>query len=275
MSGQRRQTFAEGAVADLVVVLQEVDEDGGRQAGTRLAAQLAAPIGRGLSLIDEARCQGFGKTLNRLVTKISIVAAGLAGEDVMGDVVPVIVPLSTVERWLALAIARQQAGEVGIVFQDQMDVAPVFICRADRLGDLDQEMTLTVVADLIEQYAERSTGTATSPTIEDISTSTGRRHSAAPPSWKPCSSARHVDRPTSRQLHHSMVSRQRLGMPGRQAGRPPSAGPPPASRPAGPLSSSRTISSKCLPGSACRMLQDVARQGCEESTTYRDDQNEE
>ena len=44
------QAFAEGAIADLVVGLQEVDEGGGRQVAARLAAQLAVAERRGFAL---------------------------------------------------------------------------------------------------------------------------------------------------------------------------------------------------------------------------------
>ena len=48
------QPVAERAVADLVVVLQEIDEGRGRQLAARLAARLVAPERRGFALIDEA-----------------------------------------------------------------------------------------------------------------------------------------------------------------------------------------------------------------------------
>ena len=47
------EPVAQRAIADLVVVLQEVDEGGGRQMAARLAA-LAAAKRRRLALIDEA-----------------------------------------------------------------------------------------------------------------------------------------------------------------------------------------------------------------------------
>ena len=51
---QRRQPFAEGAVADLVVVLQESNKGGGRQVRARLAARLAAAMAEGSPWIDES-----------------------------------------------------------------------------------------------------------------------------------------------------------------------------------------------------------------------------
>jgi hypothetical protein len=59
---QRRQPFAEGAVADLVVVLQEQHEGGGRQVGGRLAARRAEVL-RDLALEQEALRQDPGQLL--------------------------------------------------------------------------------------------------------------------------------------------------------------------------------------------------------------------
>ena len=53
--GDAFEPVAERAVADLVVVLQEVDEGGGRELAARLAAQLAVAMRGGLALIDKAR----------------------------------------------------------------------------------------------------------------------------------------------------------------------------------------------------------------------------
>src|SRR5690606_21578207 len=58
---QHVDPFAEGAVADLIVILDEADEGGRRQLSARLAAMLAATIGRGLALIDEAGGQGLAE----------------------------------------------------------------------------------------------------------------------------------------------------------------------------------------------------------------------
>src|SRR5690606_19755722 len=51
---EHRQPLAEGPVADLVVVLQKVDERIGRQVRRRLAARLAVSMTRRLALIREA-----------------------------------------------------------------------------------------------------------------------------------------------------------------------------------------------------------------------------
>src|SRR5690242_6695330 len=52
--GERRQAVAERAIADLIVVLQEKNEGGRRQVGTRRSARLSLAIGRSLALVGEA-----------------------------------------------------------------------------------------------------------------------------------------------------------------------------------------------------------------------------
>ena len=61
--GDALEPVAERAVADLVVVLQEIDEGGRRKAAARLAAQLAAAMRGGLALIDEARAERAGEVV--------------------------------------------------------------------------------------------------------------------------------------------------------------------------------------------------------------------
>jgi len=51
---QRLETITKRAVADLVVVLQEVDEGRGRKLAAGLAARLVAPECRGFALVDKA-----------------------------------------------------------------------------------------------------------------------------------------------------------------------------------------------------------------------------
>src|SRR5262249_14297439 len=57
---ERGQPLAKRPVADLVVVLQKVDERAGRQARTRLAAAVAATVRRALALIGIALGQRAG-----------------------------------------------------------------------------------------------------------------------------------------------------------------------------------------------------------------------
>ncbi len=63
---QRRQPLAERAVADLIVVLQEIDERGGGQRRARLAARLALAMRRRLALIGKSFGKGSGDVLRRL-----------------------------------------------------------------------------------------------------------------------------------------------------------------------------------------------------------------
>ena len=78
---ERMQPLAEGAIADLVVVLQEVDERVRRQVRARLAARLALAERRRLALVGEAFGQARGRdAAQRLVRVVGVVAVRLAGE---------------------------------------------------------------------------------------------------------------------------------------------------------------------------------------------------
>ena len=93
---ERRDPLAEGAIADLVVVLQEPDEGRRGQRAARLAARTPA-MRRQIALIREAlRETAAEMTERRLV--VSVVAHGLAGDQDVQRVVDVIVPLGLVER---------------------------------------------------------------------------------------------------------------------------------------------------------------------------------
>ena len=92
---EHRQPLAQRAVADLVVVLQEIDEGRGRQRRTRLAAVLAPPVRRRLALIGKP----FGERPREMLRRVAIVAViarGLAGQQHMEGVMIVVVPLRAV-----------------------------------------------------------------------------------------------------------------------------------------------------------------------------------
>jgi len=52
--GDALEPIAEWPIADLIVILQEVDEGGGSERAARLAAEFAAPKGSRFTLVDEA-----------------------------------------------------------------------------------------------------------------------------------------------------------------------------------------------------------------------------
>ena len=123
--GERRQPFAESAIADLIVVLQEKHKGGRRQVGARRAARLAVAMGRRLALIDEAFLQAAGQRAARLV---GIVArnsrrvrrsAGHAGHD--GH-----------RHSIAHRNRAQMAGGIVVIFEHEMNVT----FRLDRLAHL-------------------------------------------------------------------------------------------------------------------------------------------
>ena len=69
--GERRQPFAERAIADLVVILQEQHKGGGRQIGAWRAARLAAAMRRRLALIDETFLEAARQALRRTIGVIA------------------------------------------------------------------------------------------------------------------------------------------------------------------------------------------------------------
>ena len=111
--GEDAETLAEGAVADLVVVLQKQHEGVRRQVGTRFAARPAVAVG--FALVDEAFGQAARQAAQRLGV-VLVVAVVLAGEQDVQRMVAIVVPLCVV----ALA---QQAGAVVVVLQDQVHMA--------------------------------------------------------------------------------------------------------------------------------------------------------
>ena len=87
------QTFAEGPVSDLIVILQEIDERRGRQMGTRFAAQFAVRKGRRFPLVGKTFGQAATEQFRRLGGVIDVVTVGFAGGENMKYVMNIIVPL--------------------------------------------------------------------------------------------------------------------------------------------------------------------------------------
>jgi hypothetical protein len=85
--------LAKGAVADLIVVLQEGDEGLRRQRGAGFAARLPITVCAGLALVDEALGQRACQHGHRRIVIVRVVALGLAGGQHMRGVMPVVVPL--------------------------------------------------------------------------------------------------------------------------------------------------------------------------------------
>src|SRR4029079_17854427 len=68
------QAITQGAATNLIVILQEIDEGEGRQNSTGLAPGPAAPMRRGLSLIDKTGGQSLRYILGGRALVVLIVA---------------------------------------------------------------------------------------------------------------------------------------------------------------------------------------------------------
>ena len=106
--GEALEPLAERAVADLVVVLQAIDEGRRRQPGARLAAPGSVAERRGLALVDEALRERARELGQRGVAVSLVVAVRFARRDHVGGVMEVVVPLARVE--LRDAVRALRAG---------------------------------------------------------------------------------------------------------------------------------------------------------------------
>ena len=116
--GQRRQPLAERRVADLVVVLQEVDESRWRQMGRRCSAVQAWAMRRFVTLIGKAFRQRQPEPSKWRVRVIDIVAVTALGHEHAHDMVKVVVPLCLVLCSLSL---RQPSRVVVVVLQGKVN----------------------------------------------------------------------------------------------------------------------------------------------------------
>src|SRR5262245_19125737 len=91
--GEDGKALAEGAVADLIVILQEGDKAARRQVAARRAARPALPGARWLALKDEAVAQSARQRLGGAHRIVPVIAIILAGQQNMQRVMNVIVPL--------------------------------------------------------------------------------------------------------------------------------------------------------------------------------------
>src|SRR5205807_1930497 len=82
----------EGAVADLIVVLEEVDERARRQVGGALPPR-PAEVARYLALVDEALCEAASEQGVRVPGIVGVVRLALTGQQHVQTVMRVVVPL--------------------------------------------------------------------------------------------------------------------------------------------------------------------------------------
>ena len=145
--GDLRQPLAQRTIADLIVVLQEVDKGQRREVARRLAARLSAAIGGRLALIDETLGQRAPQPLDGRIGEVGIVAVPLAGEQDVHGVMQVVVPLRVEQPPAQFGSVPQEGRTVVIVLEHKMDVA------ADGgphgTGELDQKMGLARIHDRV------------------------------------------------------------------------------------------------------------------------------
>src|SRR5207253_9980791 len=107
------QSFAQGAVADLVVVLQEQYESAGWQMSAGLTTRCA--VAGGMALVGKALTQAAGEFCGRLVSEVGVISVGFARQQHVQRVMAVIVPL----RVEALF---QKSGLIDLEFQREPDM---------------------------------------------------------------------------------------------------------------------------------------------------------
>ena len=149
---RRRQggdPVAHGAVADLVVVLQEGDERGGRQMGAGLAPGLPSLEGRRFALKRKSLGQGAAE-LRHVAVIVAVVAAALAGRRDVQPVVQVVGPLRVVPARLARGVELEPARLVGVVLEHEMDVSARAQLAANPFGEFRQQMARAVVDDRMD-----------------------------------------------------------------------------------------------------------------------------
>ena len=146
--GERGDPLAERAIADLIVVLEEAHEGGGRQVRGGLAAG-AAPVPGPLALEREALGEASAEMRQRRLV-VAVVAAALAGQEHVQRVVHVVVPLGLVERAPAVR-PSEVARLVGAVLQHQVHAALAGGPVGHRAGQLLQEVTGRLVHDRVDR----------------------------------------------------------------------------------------------------------------------------
>ena len=113
---QRDQTVAEGAVADLVMVLVEGDEGGGGQVARGFAPRFRQRRA-GLALFHEAFGQRQADVVQRVAGEAGVVIVGFAGQQGVDGVVPVVVPFGDAQAVGGVVVA----GDVAVVLGHQVD----------------------------------------------------------------------------------------------------------------------------------------------------------
>ncbi len=114
---------AERAVADLVMVLQEIDKGGRGEFAAGFPAQSPATMRRSFALIDKARPQCARDIVKRGALVVAVIAVGFGGQQHMPGVMIVVVPLRAVFAARRVLHGIQCARAVVVVLEHEMDVA--------------------------------------------------------------------------------------------------------------------------------------------------------
>src|SRR4029077_11502161 len=114
---ENTETFAEGTVADLVVILDVGDEGSWRQLPARLATRPAA-IRHYLALKGKAFGQGADK-FSGVAEIVSVVTAILPSRGRMQTVVHVVIPLGGIGDGVTAIAAGERPRLVSLIFQNQ------------------------------------------------------------------------------------------------------------------------------------------------------------
>ena len=138
-----RQPVAEGAVADLVVVLVEDDELLGR-AVVGAGAEAPPAEGRVAAVVDVRAMEGLGQL--RHLPELLVPPRALAGQQRVQGVVEVVGPHGVV----AVAALAGGADDLGVVQAALGDDQRAAIRRADALGQHAQHVAGAVVVDGVD-----------------------------------------------------------------------------------------------------------------------------
>ncbi|MCY1420294.1 hypothetical protein D9M71_359090 [compost metagenome] len=111
---QLAQALTQGAVADLVMVLQKQNERRRRQVRAGFSSWHAPGVG--LPLVDEALAQAACQLLDGAVLEVLVVTLALTGQEYVQDIVAIVVPLPVESLF-------QQVCLIVFVLQDQPDLS--------------------------------------------------------------------------------------------------------------------------------------------------------
>src|SRR5690242_86360 len=142
------QSIAKRAIADLIMVLQKIDECLGRKITAGFAAMLAVAMGGSFALIDEARSEDACDLAEWLLVVVGVVAVSFSRELYVPGVVVIVVPLSPIfpAHWVGARI--EQARPVVVVLQHKVDLAAQFPrARADRTAQVGEQVRLPRLGD--------------------------------------------------------------------------------------------------------------------------------